>query len=385
MQGVPYLNKMNKKTWIAVGVISLIILTVSVSVYRQVFAKGPSVKITKMIHEEISEKLMVPGTVKLQEEQVIYTSPEKGEVKEFFVQEGQSVKSGTVLAKLENPQLDLEIEQNKLAIETAKLKISQMDKQIKQLKDKERTLIEQVGKKEAKKQLDPEFDRLELEKELANLDLKQANLQKDLLAKRQSELEIKSTIDGFVLTINKQVVASGQLANSEPLIHIGKMDGMNVTGLLSEYDTLKVQVGQKVHLRSDALTDQKWQGEISNIGILPEKTSQTGMPNETQAVQYPITVKINGELKDLKPGFQVIMEIETEKKMAAVLPIDAIHDDGNGSYVFLVKDGIIRKQKVKTGVASGQKIEILEGVTAKDRVVVNGPDKMKDGMEVTVK
>ena len=63
---------------------------------------------------------------------------------------------------------------------------------------------------------------------------------------------------------------------------------MQVTGVLSEYDTLKIKEGQKVTLSSDAVPDQEWQGEVVAIGTLPEESesiAQTG----AQAVQYPDT------------------------------------------------------------------------------------------------
>ncbi|WP_413301808.1 efflux RND transporter periplasmic adaptor subunit [Bacillus sp. 1P10SD] len=362
----------------------MIVLMIAVSVYRQVFAKGPSVKIAQITQEEISSLLMIPGTVKLQEEQVVYTSPEKGELKDLLVKEGQTVKKGTVLAKLQNPQLDLEREQNKLAIESANLKISQLDKKIKQLKEKETKLAEQVGKEEAKKQLAPELEQLDMEKKLANIDLKQASLQKDLLNKRQGELEIKSTIDGVVLSVKKQGASTAEASNLEPLIHIGKLEGLTAAGLLSEYDSIKVSSGQKVTLRSDAVPEQEWQGEVTTISILPQQ-NQAGLQNGSQAVQYPVTVNISGDTKALKPGFQVIMEIETDKKMAMVLPVAALHDDGDQPYVYLVKEGKARKQKVKTGITSGDKIEILEGVSKGDKVIINGPEQLKDGLEVKVK
>jgi HlyD family secretion protein len=376
---------MKKKTWIALGVISLVIIMISVSVYRQVFAKGPSVKTAEISQEEISSLLMIPGTVKLPEEQLVYATPDKGEIKELLVKEGQTVKKGTVLAKLQNAQLELEIEQNKLSIQSANLKISQIDKKIEQLEDKEKTLSEQVGvgKKEAKKQLAPEFEQLEMEKELANIELKQTEVQKDLISKRQGDLEIKSTMDGIVLAAKKPVSSSIEAAN-EPIIHIGKLEGMTASGLLSEYDTLKVSGGQKVIIRSDAVPGKEWQGVITKTAILPEQ-NPTSLQNGIQAVQYPVTVKISGDTKTLKPGFQVIMEIETDKKTAMVLPLDALFDDGDKPYVYLVKDGKANKQNVKTGITSGKKIEILEGVSKGDQVIVNGPDNIKDGLEVTVK
>ncbi|WP_066065935.1 efflux RND transporter periplasmic adaptor subunit [Neobacillus soli] len=375
---------MKKKTWIALGVISLVIIMIAVSVYRQVFAKGPSVRTAEITQEEISSLLMIPGTVKLQEEQIVYAAPDKGELKELLVEEGQTVKKGTVLAKLQNPQLELEIEQNKLSVESANLKIEQLDMQIKQVKEKEKTLADQVGKKEAKKQFAPELEQLDMQKKVANIELKQTTLQKDMISRRQSELEIKSTINGVVLSVKKPAASSMDAANLEPILHIGKLNGMTAGGLLSEYDTLKVNSGQKVILRSDAVPGQEWKGEITNIAILPQQ-NQASLQNGSQAVQYPVTVKISGDTNALKPGFQVIMEIETDKKTAMVLPIDGLHDDGDQPYVYLVKDGKTHKKNVKTGITSGQKIEILEGISQGDRVIIKGPSNMKDGLEVIVK
>ncbi len=376
---------MKNKLWIGIAVAIVIIIMISISVYQQVFAKGPAVKTTELKQEEISSQLMVPGTVKLKEEQVIYPVPEKGEIKELLIKEGQKVKKGAVLARLENPQLELEWEQNKIAIESAYLKINRVEEQLKQLKDKEKTATKQVGKEEAKKQIKPESEQLESEKKLAELDLKQAMIQKDLLEKRQNDLVLRSTLDGVVLTAKKPAAATGQAGAAEPMIHIGKLEGMTATGLLSEYDTLKVKKGQKAVVRSDAVPGQKWQGEITNIAILPQQQEQANVQNGSQAVQYPVTVKISGDIQALKPGFQVIMEIETDIKSAQVLPVDAVHDEGDQPFVFLVKDGKAKKQKIKTGVASGNKIEILKGVHKTDRVIVDSSEKVKDGMEVTAK
>lgn len=375
---------MKKKTWIMIGMISVVVIMISVSVYREVFAKGPSVKAAIMKQEEISSLLMIPGTIQLENEQIVYASPDKGELKELLVSEGQTLKIGDVLAKLQNPQLDLEVEQNKLAIETANLKINQMEKQLKDLKEKEKTLAEQIGKDEAKKQLAPEFEQVEMEKKLANLELKQANLQKDMINKRQSELEIKSTIDGVVLSVKMPESASIEGAMVEPILHIGKLEVMQATGLLSEFDTLKVSSGQKVTLKTDAMPDQKWQGEITKIALLPQQ-NQIGLQTASQAVQYPVTVKITGDPNGLKPGFQVIMEIETDKKTANVLPMEALYDDGNQPFVYTIVDGKARKKNVQTGITSGTKIEILEGLSIEDRVIIDGPDSIKNGLEVTVK
>jgi HlyD family secretion protein len=223
-----------------------------------------------------------------------------------------------------------------------------------------------------------------MEKKLANLELKQTNLQKEMVDKRLSELEINSTIDGVVLSVHKPDSSSLENSMAEPIVHIGKLDAMIATGLLSEYDTLKVNSGQKVTLRSDAVPDQEWQGEITKISLLPLQ-NQTALQSGSQAVQYPLTVKLTGDSKALKPGFQVIMEIETDQKQANVLSIDALYDDGDQPHVYIVKDGKAIKKNVQTGITSGTRIEILKGISKEDQVIINGPNSIKDGMEVTVK
>ena len=312
---------MKKKIWIAIGVILLILFMTGVSVYRQAFAKGPVVKTEKVKTEEISSSLLVPGTLTLLDEQQVYVTPENGEVKEILVAEGQMVKKGDVLIKLENDQLQLELEQNKLAVESGNLKINSVKKQIEALNKKQKELAEQVGEKEAKEQIASEFDGLKLEQKIAELELKQTLLQKETLVKRQQNLQIISQIDGTVLSVNRQASAAALSANvQEPVISIGNLGTMAATGTLSEYDTLKVAVGQKVTLTSDAVPEEKWEGEILKIGTLP-KDNGLSSQGEAQAVQYPVTVKVASANLTLKPGFQLIMEIETEKKQGMVIPV----------------------------------------------------------------
>ncbi|WP_253701708.1 efflux RND transporter periplasmic adaptor subunit [Bacillus sp. FJAT-27445] len=372
------MNK-KKKLLIGSGIVVLLLSMISVSVYREVYAQGPSVKLFKVKEDSISAFLLVPGTVALEEEQAVYLSPERGTLKEILVEEGQSIAKGTAIARFENPQLQLEEEQNALSMESNEMKMAQLEDQISSLKDQEQTLAgAPVPDQAASAQIASQISQLEMELKVAELERRQAELQKESIEKRTAELEIKSTIDGTVLVVNEQATLQG----GSPIVLIGKMEGLVAKGLLSEYDTLKVSVGQIVTIRSDAVPDQSWPGEVVKVSSMPE--SQTGMAG-SQAVQYPVRVKLSGKNPVLKPGFQVIMEIETEQKTALVLPDSALVDQGDSQYVFVVENGIAHKRKVKTGIMSGPKVEILKGIKANDKVVANPPEKLEDGMEVTVK
>lgn len=374
---------MNKKVWIGIGVATLILLMVGVSVYRTVFAKPPSVHTVEIKEEEISSILMIPGTLELQDEQSVYLSPEKGELKEILVEEGQQVKTGDVLARFDSKELSYEIEQNKLSVESGYLRIQQLDKQRDHLDTKKKDLTKQIGKKEAEKQLAAEYDQIEMEKKLANLDLKQTLLQKDALEQRSKELEVTSLVDGTILAVNEQATPSATDVQ-EPILVVGSLNKKIATGLLSEYDALKVKNGQKVMLYSDALPGEEWKGEITKVGLIPQ-SSGLATPLEAQAVQYPITVQIEKDHLNLKPGFQLIMEIETEKVKGLVIPVEAIQYEQEKSFVFIVEKGIAKKQEIELGISSGDKAEVVNGLTSGDRIISNPSDKVTDGMEVSSK
>lgn len=371
---------MSKKVWIAIGVASIFLLMAGVSIYRQAFSKGLEVKVENPTKEEIADEIMIPGTVTLEKEQKVFASPEKGKLAEILVKKGDAIKKGEVMAKYEDSALKLELERVKLQSESGYLKINQLEKQIDDAWEKEDELSKQIGKKAAGKQVDAEIDQLEAEKRLANLDLRQVLLQQKDLEAKLGDLEIKSSIDGVVLQVNKESADPG--AAGKPVIHVGNIEANGASGYLSEFDSLKVKEGQKVTLRSDAVPDKEWSGKVSEIAIFPEET-QTPNINENRAAQYPVKVKAEG--MDLKPGFQLIMEIETDRKTALTVPADAVITEKDSVFVFSVKDGKSRKQEIEPGIAFGNKIEVISGLSEEDSVVTNPSDSLKDGMEVDVK
>ncbi|MEC2057255.1 efflux RND transporter periplasmic adaptor subunit [Peribacillus psychrosaccharolyticus] len=368
---------MKKKVWVGISLTLVIILMIGISVYRQAFAGTPGIKAVTVQTENISSLLMIPGTVELESTQDIFYSAEMGEIKKIMVKEENIVKKGEVLATLENPQMELEYEQNELAMESAAIKINQLNQQAVDLKEKEKDSLKQLGKKETEKLIKPERQQLASEQKMANLDLKQLKLTQDMLRKQQKELSIISQITGTILQINQ---AQGLPGDTEPFIRIGNLDSMVVKGVLSEYDTLKVKKKQSVTLKSDAVSDKEWLGEISHIAALPDKN--TTVQGSEQAVQYPITVQLkNNDI--LKPGFQLFMEIETESKKALVVPMESVFEEKGKQYVYKLKDKKAAKQEVTIGITAKDKLEVISGVSNQDRVAADAAN-VKNGMEVDI-
>ncbi|MCY7783921.1 MULTISPECIES: efflux RND transporter periplasmic adaptor subunit [unclassified Bacillus (in: firmicutes)] len=374
-----------KKVWIGIGIAVLVALFIGINIYRSAAptsgSTGQKIQTGSLEENEISTTVMVPGTLKFSNEQYVFYEADKGTLEEIKVKEGDKVKKGTPLVTYTNEQLSLEKEQNQLTAESNRLQIDQIQEKIKALDNKEKELEKQVGKKEAEKQIESERTELQMQERTAEIELKQTELQRQSLANRVSDLEVKSEIEGTVISVNQEA-ASKKSDIQEPVIHIGNPKDLVVSGKLSEYDTLKVKKGQKVTLTSDVIQDKTWKGTVSAVGLVPDQQENTAAQGTEQAVQYPLQVKIKGKLPEGKPGFKFIMNIETDKRKANTLPSKAVKKEDDQYYVYTVIDGKAKRVDVKIGEVTDDLTEIKEGISQDDQVILNPSDQVTDGTEV---
>ncbi|MCO4851017.1 efflux RND transporter periplasmic adaptor subunit [Bacillus vallismortis] len=374
-----------KKVWIGIGIAVLVALFIGINIYRSAApasgSAGQKIEAGGLEEKEISSTVMVPGTLQFSNEQYVFYEADKGTLEDIKVKEGDKVKKGAPLVTYSNEQLSLEKEQNRLTAESNQLQIDQIEEKIKALDHKEKELAKQVGKKEAEKQIESERTELQMQKKTTEIDLKQTELQRQSLANRVSDLEVKSEIEGTVISVNQEA-ASKKSDIQEPVIHIGNPKDLVVAGKLSEYDTLKIKKGQKVTLTSDVIQDKTWKGTVSAVGLVPDQQDSTAVQGTEQAVQYPLQVKIKGNLPEGKPGFKFIMNIETDKRKANTLPSKAVKKEDDQYYVYTVKDGKALRVDVKIGEVTDDLTEIKEGISQEDQVILNPSDQVTDGTEV---
>src|SRR5690625_5160449 len=117
-----------KKKWIVIGVIAIIVLLIGINVWRSFAGSTVKVETATLSQEVMQETVMTPGTLKLEKEQFVYVQPEKGEIDEILVEEGDKVEKGDQLIRYENKQLELEKEQNELQIRSTALNLENIRK-----------------------------------------------------------------------------------------------------------------------------------------------------------------------------------------------------------------------------------------------------------------
>ncbi|MEI3607274.1 efflux RND transporter periplasmic adaptor subunit [Pseudogracilibacillus sp. SE30717A] len=364
-----------KKKWIVIGVITVIVLFIGINVWKNLSSSTIKVETATLKEEVMKETVITPGTLKLDKEQYVYLQPEKGEVAEIYVEEGEQVKKNDKLIRYENKQLDLEKQQNELQIRSTALNLENIRKQHQDIdkeleKDKENDMLQQ------------EHDQIKLDQQMTNIELEQANLQKESISSQIEDLIVKSDVDGTVLSVNEETSTQSQMSE-QSIIRIGSLDDVVVEGTISEYDTLNISEDQEVILTSDAVPDEEWTGKVSFIGDLPEEKG-LGMEQSDSSVLYPIRVTLDEDIK-LKPGFKMLIEIVTSEAKVQTLPINAVQQGDDKNYVYVVKGGKATRAEVKIGSVDSEKIEIKDGITKDDKVIVNPSDSITEGMEVTIK
>lgn len=363
-----------KKKWIVIGVVSIIVVLIGFNVWKASATNEMKVETVTLSEELMKETVMTPGTLQLAQEQNVYYQAEKGEIAEIFVEEGDSVEKGDQLLRYENNQLDLEKRQNDLQIRSTSL-------QLENIRKKHREIDKELEKDKDNEMLQQEHDEIKLQEQMSVIELEQSQLQRESITKQLEELTVTAKVDGTVLSVNEN--ATTDPLGEKPIIQIGTLADLIVEGTISEYDTMNISVGQEVRLTSDAVPEEEWKGKVSFIGDLPKDQTIVGMEQTDSSVLYPITVTLEEDIK-LKPGFKMLIEIITKEEKVNTLPIETIIQEDDNNYVFIVEDGKAKRVEVKTGIVDTNKIEIIEGVGKKDKVIINPPDNLSDGMEVTI-
>jgi len=164
---------------------------------------------------------------------------------------------------------------------------------------------------------------------------------------------ISAPIDGVVLRRDGEV---GEIAEAgQILFRIGVLKPLQVVAEVNEEDIPRVDVGQIVLLRTDAFLGQRLEGTVREVTPIGDPVAKT----------YRIKVALPDDTP-LKPGMSLEANIITREKPGALLvPADAVQ----GSSVFVVEGGRIRKRAVEIGIRGTRAVEILSGVTENDRVV----------------
>jgi membrane fusion protein (multidrug efflux system) len=272
-----------------------------------------------------------------------------GEVRQIFVEEGDAVQAGQVLARLDGDRLRLTLAQTEANLR----KLERDYKRTLELADK--GLVPKSTAENTKYDL----DALRAGYDSARLEL--------------SYTEIRAPINGVVSA--RKIKVGNTIGPNDPTFTVTDLDPLLAYVHVPEKEFRKIAPGQNAEVVVDALGGSRFVGTISRIS--PTVDSQTGT--------FRARVEVPDPTRTLKPGMFARVNIVYERRQDALqLPRSAILDADGQQSVFVVAGGKAEQRTISTGLANGGWIEVLDGLQGSEQVVTVGQAGLKTGTLVKI-
>ena len=272
-----------------------------------------------------------------------------GEVRGILVEEGDDVRSGDVLARLDGDRLRLEMEQAE-----ANLHKLQRDHQ-RNVDLSERGLIS-AG----------DFEKIQYEMEAlqATYDLTKLEL---------SYTEIRAPIDGVV---SERFIKLGNTIDvNAPTFQVTSLEPLVSYLHVPEREYRRIDPGQDATIQIDALSGTRFKALVSRVGPVVDPATGT----------FKITIEVSDPSRRLKPGMFGRISIVYDKHANAMqIPRSAIVEEAGESAVFVIDDDVAERRVIQTGYAEGGHIEVLAGLDESEQFVIVGQTSLKNGSKVSI-
>ena len=411
------------KTWRIVIVVFVVVVVLLIVAKKQGWIGGEdglAVSTTKVELADITETVIASGKIQPEVELMI-SSEVSGEIVKLPVREGQKVKKGDLLVKI-NPDIYLAavnraeaaVNSSKAALASAKAQLLEAEKSYKRNKKlHEQNVISQAEFDAAQRAYD--VARLNVESSRHQLSSNRASLKeaRDNLSRTTIYAPQDGTISRLNSELGERVVGTAQMTGTD-IMHLSDLENMEVLVEVNENDIIRVEHHDTALIEVDAYLDEEFRGVVTEIAN-SAKLEASGVDQVTNfEVKVRILKSSYAHLVDtagdapFRPGMTASLDILTERREDVVaVPIEAVttrqdtssdlksYGIGRGEdkatdqdfeVVFLYNEGDADLQVVKTGIQNDELIEIKKGLS-EGQEIITGPysvvsKKLVNGEEV---
>ncbi len=421
---------MSKRVRIIVGVVAVLVLAAIVGFNVTKDRRNRIlVQVQKVKRQDLVSTVTASGEVKPRKF-VNISANVSGRITHLLVAEGERVKRGQVLARIDSTRFEADAKQSEAGVQAQK---SDLDRAKADL-DVAKLQLDRTEQMHKEKLVsDQQHDQA-----LADFRMKTANAeslkrritqQEAVLDSSRDNLEkttVVSSMDGVVTNLAKEegeMVIGAQSFSPTVIMTVADLAVMECEVMVDETDIRNLTLGLPAEVRVDALEGLKIKGEVTEIGssAIPRGTNQsagtTGTNTGNQAKDFKVTITLIEPPANIRPGLNAAADITTSKKQNVIaVPIQAVvvrEVDKEGKVVdpgapssdapakaeggrrrseekdgvFVVADGKAGFKPVKTGIVGETEIEITEGL-AENQEIVTGSYKtlrtLKDLAQIKV-
>lgn len=294
----------------------------------------------------ISDILILPGQTEAFHD-ILVPADTGGRVEWIGPKEGDTVKKGQLLARIEVASLEAVLNRAEAAFKLAE------DLYQRRRKLFDRKIINQE-----------ELDRSLTERTLAHANLRQAKVEHE-------RGFLKSPISGI---INHLFVDEGEFVErGKPVTDMVNVDKIKINVNVPELDVRYLSPRQKATVTIDAFPDRRLSGIVDFIAYKADPATKT----------FLVRVLIKNPDHDIRPG--MIVRVAFLRRVipdALVAPLFAIVDKGGERLLFVEKDGMAHARTVSIGVIEGDRVQITKGLDPGDHLIVTGQTEVEEGMKV---
>lgn len=318
------------------------------------------VKVDTVKFSSVEDIISSTGTIEA-ETLIKISSKIGGKVESVSCTEGDVVKKGQILLKLETKEILHQKDQTLAMKKQSQINLENIRKNYERMKS---LYQEGVVSKQG-------LEQIETSKEVVEAQLEAAEAGLSLIDTQLENCLIKAPISGKISM--KLVEVSEVIGPGIPLFQIIDISSVKIKIGISEEKIKEVRQGKKVRILSSVYPDKKFEGYINFVS--PSASLLTRL--------FEVELKIPNNDELLKPGMLMQVEIITKKvDNVLVLPESAVLDEEGKKVVFVYQGGVAKKREVITGIETKGNIEIKGGIEENELVIIEGSYGLQDGAKV---
>jgi RND family efflux transporter MFP subunit len=332
-------------------------------------AAMPAVTTLTLKPTELQGELVLPGNTQAFVDAPIYART-NGYLKRWYVDIGGHAHQGQLLADIETPELDRQVEQAHADLETAqeneRLAQTTADRWQKLLKD------DAVSQQETDQYVS------DLQAKKSALNSANANLQR--LMQLQSFEKVYAPFSGVIIARNTDtgaLIDAGSGGMPKELFHISDVSRLRIYVSVPEVDLVSARNGADVGLTLDEYPDKVYRGTVVRTSDAIDLASRT----------MRVEIDLNNPNDEVKAGAYLRVHFEPASSSGAhatqlTVPANALLFRSEGLRVALLEDGRAKLAPISVGRDYGSDLEVLSGVKAGDKVILNPSDSLTSGTPV---
>jgi RND family efflux transporter MFP subunit len=312
------------------------------------------------------QTLALPGTLQGYVQAPI-SARASGYLRRWHKDIGSVVRKGELLAEIDAPEIDQQLSQAIAARQQAAASL--------QLANSTMERWEALRKKDAVSQQELDERRSNAAQARANLSAAEANVE------RLRQLEgFKRVVAPFAGMITKRNVDTGDLIDAgggagRTMFVLSQTDPLRVYVNVPQTYAQRIKPGQEVNVTQSELLGQVFKGKVAR--------TSGAIDAATRTMQIEVTLPNREGL--LMPGAYVQVSLPLEPSKALTIPTNALMTRGAGMSVALVDaQGRVSLKPIAIGRNYGQSVEVLEGLTTADQVILNPSDSLAEGDQVAI-